>query len=314
MIFVQLDCDYDADERLVDAGPYAELLYVRGLAFAKRTLTDGHISRGQLSIVGHGIPRVAAHAKRLVESGAWTETERGFHIVAWSKRNLSAAEITERQNNRSVKMNHVRWHTGANGTPSPECPLCVRVSAMTDGPQGNVKESYKESSKESIGSPIVIDRAIDTYIAIDKESSSRVQEETAHAATTTLDQRVADAIELHARTSAEGKERPGAYAATVRNNTMIEHGASLAAYCIEHPDSGSLEIVQAVLGTNPHPEARPTREAWYADPHCEHGCDGTGLLKVGEDNDRYLAPLGPCPCRRPEPWLATVTDIRQATA
>ena len=307
MIFVQLDCDYESDARLVGVSLEAETLYVRGLAFAKRTLTDGHISDGQLDFISRKIKKPQVHAQQLVDTGAWARTERGYQITAWSKRNLSAAEVNDRRTTRSAKANHARWHTGPAGTPSANCPLCPNDPTRT--PNDLLIPNAKDSTSLSIELPI--DRAIDR--AIDRESSSRVQEDDTQSATTTLDQRVADAIELHARTSAEGKERPGAYAATVRNNTMIEHGTSLAAYCIEHPDSGSLEIVQAVITGEVSRESKP---AWYVDPNCgQCGGDPDGLVNLAVEG--APATYGPCPCRRAEAYpeaLATVIEFKQATA
>ena len=42
-LFVPLDVEYDSDDKMIEAGPMAELLYVRGMAFAKRTGSDGNI-------------------------------------------------------------------------------------------------------------------------------------------------------------------------------------------------------------------------------------------------------------------------------
>ena len=48
-LFVPLDVDYADDPKIIEAGPLAELLFVRGLAFCKQQLSDGHIARSQLS-------------------------------------------------------------------------------------------------------------------------------------------------------------------------------------------------------------------------------------------------------------------------
>ena len=54
-LHVQLDVEYAMDEKLVGVGPYAELLYVRALCFAKRTMLDGKITHAQLAAIAHGL-------------------------------------------------------------------------------------------------------------------------------------------------------------------------------------------------------------------------------------------------------------------
>jgi len=44
-LYVKLDTDYYRDEKLIDAGEAAEVLFVRCLALAKDQLLDGYLSR-----------------------------------------------------------------------------------------------------------------------------------------------------------------------------------------------------------------------------------------------------------------------------
>jgi hypothetical protein len=101
-LHVQLDVDYYDDPKIIDAGEKAELLYLRGLAFCKKNWrADGFITDGQLvRSVAPGLTSVQARAKRLVEVGLWVrDTDdlfgngKGYRVVAWLKRNPSAAEI-----------------------------------------------------------------------------------------------------------------------------------------------------------------------------------------------------------------------------
>lgn len=65
-------------------------------------------------------------------------------------------------------------------------------------------------------------------------------------------------------------------------------------------DADALDVL---LGNRPAPVA----QAWYEDPHCQV-CDGTGVAR--DEDDRF----GPCECRRSEPYMATVHQLRGASA
>lgn len=103
--YAPLSARYYQDDAVATAGPMAELLYVRSLAFCASQLSDGFVSDVQLSkFVGVGIPSIRRHAQRLVDVGLWERTEDdllgggcGYRIRAWLKHNLSRAEIEAKQ-------------------------------------------------------------------------------------------------------------------------------------------------------------------------------------------------------------------------
>ena len=125
-LHVQLDVEYASDPKIIDAGPMAELLYVRALCFAKKRPDDGRLTRSQLTRFAAGIPSPMRHAAKLVEVGAWVETPDGWQIAAWLKRNKSAERIardTAAKRLKSLMGNHERWHV-KEGKFDPTCELC----------------------------------------------------------------------------------------------------------------------------------------------------------------------------------------------
>ncbi len=153
-LYVPLDVEYDSDDKLILAGPMAELLYVRGLAFCKRTMSNGDITRAQLAVVGRGIPSAAKHASALVETGAWLDQGDRWHVAAWLKRNKSVAEIKQDKANKKVASemgNHKRWHTGPDGHPKADCSLCFPNGNPTPDPTGDAKPDRK--GREGKGEP-----------------------------------------------------------------------------------------------------------------------------------------------------------------
>lgn len=96
--YAPLSAHYYKDDAIADAGPMAELLYVRGLAFCADVLSDGFISHTQLTrYVGVGIPQYRKHAEKLCEVGLWLHEEGGYWVKSWAKWNLTEAEIREKQ-------------------------------------------------------------------------------------------------------------------------------------------------------------------------------------------------------------------------
>lgn len=172
-LYVPLDVEYDSDDKLILAGPMAELLYVRGLAFAKRTMSNGDINSAQIAVVGRGIPSAVKHAAKLVEVGAWRSTATGWHISAWLKRNKSVEAIdSEREAKKaaSAKANHERWHVGEQGKPSASCPLChpepdPKADAKSDPkpkpePEGEGKPEGSQRERDGLNGSSSVEKRV----------------------------------------------------------------------------------------------------------------------------------------------------------
>lgn len=96
--YAPLSAHYYKDDAIAEAGPMAELLYVRGLAFCADVLSDGFISDVQLSrFVGVGINSAKRHSETLCRVGLWVREEGGYFVVSWGKWNLTKAEIQDKQ-------------------------------------------------------------------------------------------------------------------------------------------------------------------------------------------------------------------------
>jgi hypothetical protein len=104
--------------------PLAELLYVRSLAFVKRSGTDGRIAANQLSAISPRIAGASRLARRLVDAELWSPNGDGWYVTAWLKRNPKTAEIHGVRSHAGLTGNHRRWHVGPDGVPSHRCELC----------------------------------------------------------------------------------------------------------------------------------------------------------------------------------------------
>lgn len=124
--YVPLDVNYQMDDKLMCAGPLAECIYVRALAYSKRATTEGRIRQAHLRVLGAGIRHAEKHVAALVEVGLWDPTEDGWYIVGWLNHNLSNDALTEekaRKRALSIAGNHKRHHV-ARGIKDDDCELC----------------------------------------------------------------------------------------------------------------------------------------------------------------------------------------------
>lgn len=151
-LYVKLDVEYMSNPKLLEAGPLAELLYVRSLCFAKRTMKDGVLTRSQVGFVTHGVPSAKRHIDALVAEGLWEDCGNGaYQIAGWLDRNKSASQIeheSEIKRQSSILANHERWHAVPDGKPSASCPLCYpNPHPKPDRKARSTKEEAEEETK-----------------------------------------------------------------------------------------------------------------------------------------------------------------------
>lgn len=144
-LFVPLNVEYDSDDKVIEAGPLAELLYIRSLAFCKRTMSDGVVRRSQMVIVGRSIPDATEHAATLVAVGLWEPCSDGWRVASWLKHNKSTEQLAAKKAAallRSQKGVHTQFHKPED-PPRDGCPFC---------PGGDHYEDDKETNGSTSGS------------------------------------------------------------------------------------------------------------------------------------------------------------------
>lgn len=138
--FAPLSAHYYKDDAIDEAGPDAELLYVRGLAFCAEVLSDGYISDRQLTrFVGSGLDDVMGRAKTLAAVGLWERADGGYIVRSWLEWNRSRSEITRYQEKDAARK---RGEAGSEDDPEPEPTPPQR-------PRGAPKPSPAESKTPS---------------------------------------------------------------------------------------------------------------------------------------------------------------------
>ena len=92
--YAPLSATYFRDDAILEAGPDAELLFVRILAFLSDASSDGFITERQVRYaVGYGLRNVQKRVTTLQDVGLLEAVDGGFMPRSWHKWNKTAEEI-----------------------------------------------------------------------------------------------------------------------------------------------------------------------------------------------------------------------------
>lgn len=92
MAWIRLDDNVPHHPKILTVGPVAAWLWVCGIAYAQRQLTDGVIPREAVPTLGVANPR--KHIDKLVTVGLWDEHPRGWQVHDYLAHNSTREEAT----------------------------------------------------------------------------------------------------------------------------------------------------------------------------------------------------------------------------
>ncbi len=81
MGWARIDDGYTNSPKILEAGPWAELLDMRAIVYSAGNETDGLVTRSALKLIGRDIPKLSDRVNVLVEVGRWTVNEGGGWLV-----------------------------------------------------------------------------------------------------------------------------------------------------------------------------------------------------------------------------------------
>lgn len=126
-VYVPLDVNYMRDHRIRRAGPDAELLYLRALAYAKGGETDGFVYDYDLEVIAVGLKGIPARVAALVREKAWEEREGGWFICGWFKWNEPTDRLRDRKRRQAegaAKTNHKKHQENGHAFVG-SCGVCL---------------------------------------------------------------------------------------------------------------------------------------------------------------------------------------------
>jgi hypothetical protein len=104
-MWIKLDDQIAHHPKLMAAGPVASWLFVAGLGYCNKFLTDGFIPSAALGTLG-GVKNAATVAEVLVRTGIWEKVPGGFKVHDFHDYNPTAAAVKmKRRKDRERKRN-----------------------------------------------------------------------------------------------------------------------------------------------------------------------------------------------------------------
>jgi len=132
MPWIRLDDQFPDHPKVIEAGPLASWLYVCGIGYCNRLLTDGFIPLGQVRKLAD-VDSAGELAARLVAVGLWDEAEGGYRIHDYLEYQPSAEEVkAERAGNARRQQ---EWRGRNKGSSAVSNAVTDSVSnAPNNGP------------------------------------------------------------------------------------------------------------------------------------------------------------------------------------
>jgi hypothetical protein len=142
-MWTKLDDNFPDHPKVVEAGPLASWLYVCGLCYSNRYLTDGFIPSGQVRRLAD-LPDPRECAAVLVRVGLWHEIDGGYQIHDFHDCNMTAEEakrkreqISKARSEAGARGAEARWQTDSNLPSGLPQGLMANADGKTMAPNPN---------------------------------------------------------------------------------------------------------------------------------------------------------------------------------
>lgn len=154
MTWIKLDSGFPDHPKVVAAGPMAAWLYVCGLTYCARYLTDGRIPKGQVRRLSD-IPKPDLQARRLVEAGLWIDDTEDYVVhdyTVWQT--PSDKIIKEREEGRkraaaSAEARAKKRRSFAGPSPKhPQLEVEVEVEASSSSGANSQQDLHGDAEEE----------------------------------------------------------------------------------------------------------------------------------------------------------------------
>jgi hypothetical protein len=147
---VRLDDQFADHPKVTTAGPLCGWLYVCGLLYAARYLTDGFIPTAHVARLA-ALPRPRQLAERLVQGGLWEHAEGGYRIHDYLVYNPTAAQVRRERDAAAERARRTRAGEvpANNGRSSGEVPpIRARVTSHV---RTHVPPEYEDEGRPRPG-------------------------------------------------------------------------------------------------------------------------------------------------------------------
>ncbi len=129
MVWVKLDDGFTEHPKVVQAGVPAAWLFLAGLGYCARHLTDGLIPEAEVRRLTHS-PQARRQADRLLAVGLWERAPGGYRVHDYLEYQPSAAQVKAER--RAAAERKARWRgvpDGVRDAVTPTVPDAVRPAS-----------------------------------------------------------------------------------------------------------------------------------------------------------------------------------------
>lgn len=144
MSWVKIDDQFSEHPKVIQAGPLASWLYVRGLCYSAKYLTDGFIPQSaaeHLAMFAGSSPELL---QKLVECSLWERTNGGYQIHDYLDYNPTGAQVKAEKAAAAERMRQKRDKKGVFAGSSPE--LRPNFAGSSASPSPSPSPIIEESS------------------------------------------------------------------------------------------------------------------------------------------------------------------------
>lgn len=151
MGWFKVDDHYFEHYKVLEAGPTAADLNLRGIAYCSRNQSDGKIPKAAVQLLNPGRD-VADDITRLLDAGLWRETQKFFVIHDYLEHQSSRAQIRDKQKSardrkRKSRTGHTVTHAaGHTNVSAPDVDAEADVDTDIDTEADRPITRFKDSS------------------------------------------------------------------------------------------------------------------------------------------------------------------------
>jgi len=122
MTWTKLTDDFLEDEAVVALSDRGYRLYVSGLVYCSRNLTDGLLTSQSLRVLRAvlGYRRLPYYARELVAAGLWAQDGDGYRVRNYLKFHPSAEAVKEERQKARERMQRLRGSGERSGEQAPD--------------------------------------------------------------------------------------------------------------------------------------------------------------------------------------------------
>ena len=143
MPWVKLDDQFSDHPKVLEAGPLASWLYVCGLTYAAKHLTDGFIPSGKIRALAD-VDNPQALADKLVATGLWDRVDNGYIIHDYLEYNPTSEETKRKRAANAKRQAEYRGKQGRYETKS---------NGVSNGTTNNATDTSVTSAPSPYPSP-----------------------------------------------------------------------------------------------------------------------------------------------------------------